>query len=545
MPTHERPSGRNLAPLLGLLLFGFSSSGLATQVPLRDALELCHLPNYRQEVLCGTHTVFEDRARAQGREITLHFAVLPAVGEEPLPDPLVVFAGGPGQAAREMAAALGPMLSEVREQRDIVLVDQRGMGASHPLTCPGVIDLDADEWNLDPEALRERTRDAITHCLAEWDADVSLYTQDLANQDIHEIVTALGYTRVNLYGGSWGTRSALLYAHQYPDQVRAVVLDGALPPSNPAPLYAAVDGERALRALFTDCAADTDCKAAFPDLEGTFRQAMERLGPEGIEVTVADPLTAESVDLRLTRETVGALLRNVLYVPELSRIVPWALSRAAEGDYRSLLGVSSFFNSATSGTMTLGATLAIFCAEEIARGDRMGLEIASEGEPLLGSAMLDGLRDGCAVWPETSVPAIYDEAIGSQAPALVLSGDLDPITPPRWGEGMAELFPNGRHLVAPSTGHNVTPVGCAPDLIAEFLELADASALDASCLEGIERPTFFVDVAGPAMVEASTTEEPVEPGVEDTETGDSETGDSETGGSETGGSETDSEGGDA
>ena len=180
MPTHERPSGRNFVPLLGLLLLGFPSTGLATQVPLRDALELCHLPNYRQEVLCGTHTVFEDRAKAQGREIALHFAVLPAVGEEPLPDPLVVFAGGPGQAAREMAAALGPMLSEVREQRDIVLVDQRGMGASHPLACPEVMDLDADEWNLDPEALRERTREAITHCLAEWDADVSLYTQDLA-----------------------------------------------------------------------------------------------------------------------------------------------------------------------------------------------------------------------------------------------------------------------------------------------------------------------------------------------------------------------------
>jgi len=79
---------------------------------------------------------------------------------------------------------------------------------------------------------------------------------------------------------------------------------------------------------------------------------------------------------------------------------------------------------------------------------------------------------------------------------LLLSGDLDPIVPPAWGEQVRATMPRARHLIAPGVGHNVTPAGCASDLIAAFIERADATSLDAGCLDGLARPPFVTSPAG-------------------------------------------------
>ena len=516
-PLHPlgRLQGRWLVALVLTALHALGATAAPAVTLGEKELESCHLPNFRQEVLCGDHTVFEDRAAASGRELEIRFAVLPAVGENPLADPVVIFAGGPGQAAMEMAPFIRQVFNEISESRDIVLIDQRGMGSSAALDCEAAREVAEQELDLGPQEVEELTRTTIRQCLDQWDADVTLYTQDLANEDIHEILLALGYDKVNLFGASWGTRSALLYAHRYPEHVRTVVLDGALPPENMAPLHAAMDGDRALKALFAACAADLACHDAFPALEDEFRRALDRLGPsgdpatgtgaEGSRITVPHPFTGEPESVVLTPQTFGGLLRNILYSPELSRVIPWIIHRAADGDYRPLVGVSSFLQSASGDSMTLGGSLAIFCAEELGRAgdsepdDTEPDDTEPDEETLIGHALLDGLRNACSVWPKTTVPALYAEPIGSDAPALVLSGEVDPITPPQWGEAMTRLLPNGRHLVAPATGHNVSPVGCAADLIAQFIDQANAQVLDPSCLDTIERPSFFIDASGPSM----------------------------------------------
>ncbi|MEM1177824.1 MAG: alpha/beta fold hydrolase [Acidobacteriota bacterium] len=455
---------------------------------LRD----CHIANYRQELLCGTHRVFEDREAQSGRELDIHFAIVPAVGDRPDNDPVVVFAGGPGQAAMSLVTLARLVFEKVLESRDVVLIDQRGIGASAPLTCE-LPDLDLD---LPPSEIQAQTRELLKTCADGWDADVSLYTQDIANADIHEILRALGYRSVNLFGGSWGTRSALLYAHRYPDHVRSVVLDGALPLDNPAPLYAAEDAERALGGLLSDCAEDAACHKAFPDLEGDLDRALARLdaaGGEPLRITLNDPLTGMPQPATLDREVFGGLLRAVLYAPELGRMIPWLIHRAAVGDYRPLLGSASFLTSSISGGMTFGAQLAIFCAEEIPRAS--GATPAPA--PRIGLQMWHSISGGCDALPPLSTPAIYSEAVRSSAPALILSGDRDPITPPRWGDAMAEAFDDAVHLTAPFTGHNVSPVGCAPELITTFVETADTQAVDGSCLDDVTRPSFFINSSGP------------------------------------------------
>lgn len=486
----------SLPGLLGLLGFPGplvlpASVAAATTV---GTLELapCHLERYPQEVLCGTHTVFENRKAAEGRQIDIRFAVVPAVDAAPQADPVVIFPGGPGQAAMDMAPLVASVFRKVNESRDVVLIDQRGIGASHPLEC----DIPDDAWlTLSTEEQARLARELLKSCLEELDADVTLYTQELANVDIHEILQALGYERINIYGGSWGTRAGLLYAHRFPEHVRTLVLDGNLPLANPAPLYATSDAEGALEDLFADCAEDTACREAFPELEQMFSRAVEALEGDGVRVSIDEPTTGEPLSLVLTKDIFVSGLREVLYVPELSRIVPLIIAQAVNHDYRALGAVSSYFETATA--MTIGAHLTIMCSEELPRmaADEIEREMKSG---FLGRAFFETYENACGVWPKAPPPAIYSEKVSSNAPALILSGEVDPITPPRWGEVMAGALPNSLHLVASESGHGVATQGCAPELIEQFIDNADFKQIDGACLDDISRPSFFVDASGPS-----------------------------------------------
>ena len=469
------------------------------------SLELspCHLDNYRQEVLCGTFTVFENRAAANGRSLDIQVAVLPAVDETKEPDPIVYFAGGPGQSAIDSAALMRGIFREANGKRDIVLVDQRGMGRSHPLQCDDMEEsLENEAGKMGLEEVLALSRELLQSCAASLgeDQNLKLYTQDLANADIHDILRALGYEKVNLFGISWGTRSALLYAHRYPEQVRSVILDGNLPLDNTAPLHAAADGDAALRALLDDCATDAACNAAFPDLRADFDRALARIG-DGLSIALPNPLTGEPMEFLLTRDRFGDVLRTVLYSSEMSRLLPILIQKTADGDDRPFMGLS-FLGAGMSSSMTIGATLAIFCAEEFGRMEPEDIDDALAEERQIGVQMIQNLQNACSVWPTADVPSIYSEDVRSEAPALVLSGAVDPITPPRWGDRMATVLPNALHLTAPTVGHNVSPVGCAPDLLKQFIEQGHHDGLDGSCLDELKRPSFFVDTAGPAVPKA-------------------------------------------
>src|SRR5688572_5729303 len=135
-----RPNPRAL-PLLALAL------ACAAREPGKAsiALEPCRLEGLGAEALCGSYRVFENRETRQGRSIDLRIAVVPALAASPRPDPLVVLVGGPGQAATVAGAAIAEALREVRNRRDIVLVDQRGTGQSNPLRCESDRALPLDE----------------------------------------------------------------------------------------------------------------------------------------------------------------------------------------------------------------------------------------------------------------------------------------------------------------------------------------------------------------------------------------------------------------
>ena len=469
--------------LLTLLLTGCAE----TPSPAGPTLPLtpCHVEGLNTESLCGTYTVFENRQ--DGATIDLRVLVLPAVSPDPAPDPLFFLAGGPGQAASEIAAAVLPAFKDIQKQRDLVFIDQRGTGQSAPLDCPEDDRSLAERLAADPVEEMER-------CLAGLSGDLTQYLTPNAIDDFDEVRRALGYAQVNLYGASYGTRAGLVYLRRHPESVRSAILDGLAPTTMIVGLDFARDGQASLDALLDDCAAAEECAAAFPSLR---EDLAALLAAPPHEVRVDHPRTKAPLTLTVDRDLIASGLMGQLYAPPFSSLLPLAIADAAAGDFSPFIAQTVGMSEGMTGSISDGMKMTVLCTEDVPRLPE-DTTAYTEGT-FLGDLSLRELRDICAQWPKGELPAGYNEPVVSDAPVLLLSGALDPVTPPRWGEAVAEHLPASRHLVAPGAGHNAAPLGCMPRLMEAFLEAGSADELDVSCVERIHRPPFFIDFAGPTQ----------------------------------------------
>jgi len=261
------------------------------------------------DALCGTLEVFEDRQARRGRKIALNVVVLPAVGSGDA-DPLFFLAGGPGQAAAQLAPQLRAVFQPVQKTRDIVLVDQRGTGKSHPLECK------SNEDSLTGLMEREgAAADRLRQCLAGYDADVRLYTTPIAMDDLEQVREWLGYDRISLYGGSYGTRAALVYLRQHGPHVRSIVLDGVAPTNMRLPLFVARDAQESLDTWLGRCEADRRCRAKYPSLQSRVRALLRRLDAMPVALRMVHPRTGVSEETRIDARIVASLLFGALYSP--------------------------------------------------------------------------------------------------------------------------------------------------------------------------------------------------------------------------------------
>jgi pimeloyl-ACP methyl ester carboxylesterase len=454
----------------------------------RVALSECRLPKYAQPVQCGTLAVPENRAKPDGRRIELFIAVLPANTLSPKPDPLFIIAGGPGQAASTLAP-FARVLTEIRRTRDIVLVDQRGTGRSAALGCKAFTPDDRAEFELDatPKA-RE--------CLAELVArgvDPAQYTTSAWVADLEDVRDAMGYPALNLWGGSYGSRVALEYLRRHPDRVRTLVLDGVAPPQMRITLDIWTSREAALDAVIAACRASPSCSAAFPDPAATLT-ALEQDLAGGKAVTGNDPRTGAKATITLTFPQVFAALQSLLYSPELATLVPELIDLAHKGDYEPLAAAALALTADPSEQMNAALHYSVTCAEDAPRVDRAAATQALAGTR--SRALAASVLAVCDVWPRGSMPADFGNPVVSDVPALLLSGGLDPVTPPAYGAAVAKSLSHSRHVVAAGYGHIVSPHACAPRLVAAFVERAGFDKLPAGCIEHLEtsrRPPFFTD----------------------------------------------------
>jgi pimeloyl-ACP methyl ester carboxylesterase len=251
--------------------------------------------------------------------------------------------------------------------------------------------------------------------------------------------------------------------------------------------------QRVFELVFAGCSEDPDCRAAFPDLRERFVSFLDGLSKQPAKVRLAHPATGAPVELTLTRDAFLLNLHGMLYVPEIAALLPLILSRAREGDFAPFVA-QAYGSGALGRGLYHGMMFSVVCAEDAPRVTPAQLE-GLKANTFLRDTYANSLREVCAFWPrgephrEVKAP--------SSAPALLLSGELDPVTPPRRAEEARASLPAATHVVVPGAGHNTAGKGCVPRLVARFVEQGNAAGLPLDCVKTMARPPFFVSFAGP------------------------------------------------
>jgi pimeloyl-ACP methyl ester carboxylesterase len=463
--------------LLGALL---AATIPATAAPAQT--HSCHLPGVEEALRCLKLPVPLEPGKPA--TLDLHVTIAPALRQGARPDPLFVLAGGPGEAGSDVLPLLSTAFKRVRATRDIVFVDQRGTGLSGKLECPS--DADADAQLNDAEA------DAAMHrCIAASKAPFAAYTTAAAARDIEAVRRALGYDRINLWGGSYGTRLAQAYARAYPAGTRALLLDAVAAPDQVIPAGGR-DSQAALDRLFAQCAKDAACARAYPNLRGEFDALVGKLDAAPLKLNLPDPRTARQVDVTMTSDRLLDTVRNMLYAPADARRLPFLVHSASAGRWQPFVARRNLAaDFSPDGSPATLLHLAVVCAEDMPRFTPA--LAASDASPLTRT-LADRLRGLCRAMNVPAVPTTPPTRIA--APVLLLSGALDPVTPPRRAQDAARFMDRAQLLTAPNAGHGVSQLGCAPRLLRAFLDRPDAK-VDGTCLNEIPAPTFQLGSAGP------------------------------------------------
>jgi pimeloyl-ACP methyl ester carboxylesterase len=478
---------KNISLIITVIFF-LGQSNL-TEARALDKLSPCHVDGIQARVLCGVLEVPENRDNPNQKLVPLNIVVLPSIQKSPQPDPLFFLAGGPGQAATELAATVQSIFAKARQERDIVLIDQRGTGKSNPLKCePDTLE---NEWAYDDT--KADIAQELTDCLATLgDYDLSQYSTKEAIRDFDAVRQHLGYTMINLYGGSYGTRAALVYMKMFPETLRSVVLDSVAPTQVVVGPFGKF-GARAYDMMLADCAAQPSCLEAFPDLAKSYQTLFQRLETKPALVKMPDPVTSDMTEVLITANKVANSMRLALYSTTMRKMMPLIIDQAAKENYAPLVGFISA--SAGGGGMYIGLTFNILCSEDMPRAtDSM---IASDiDNHFIKDKQTRLFVEGCKVWPKFTPPEGHADPVNSDIPTFILSGTLDPVTPPVWGDLAKETLSNSRHFVVKTEAH--TPIGstCANKLVAEFLNDLDLTKIDDSCLEQSPTKRFLVNANG-------------------------------------------------
>jgi len=450
-------------------------------------IEDCHLEGIKEQVQCGKLTVPENYQNANGERIVINFAVIPAIDNSKNKEPLMFLAGGPGQAAVELAATLRERFSEIRKTHDLILVDQRGTGKSHPLQCE-----DATKQSIYEVIPEDYSQQDIKDCIAQLTGDLSQYTSENAIRDFDGVRAALGHKKIHIYGGSYGTRAGLVYMRLFPESLKSVVLDSVGPIEVPIGLFGQSTA-RSFNLLIKHCQQDAPCQKAYPNLANEFKQVVARLKLSSEKIAIAHPRLGSATTFTLSHDKFIGTLTTQLYSSASRSLVPLVIHQTFLENYQPLIGLIA--TTEGSQAMYVGLTMNIVCNEDMPKvSAQMFIDDADNN--FGGKTSHKAWQGACPLWPKYPVSHDFYQSVTANIPTLILSGDLDPVTPPSNGDESAATLPNSHHIISKNNAHIVASTDCAIDIVNEFLETLDPKNVDASCLTEIPNETFMTSLNG-------------------------------------------------
>jgi pimeloyl-ACP methyl ester carboxylesterase len=444
---------------------------------------------------CGTYGVYENRATRTGRVIDLAVIVLRAKHETH--QAVAVIAGGPGESATPFAGYIldgyfGKELMALRDRYDLLFVDDRGMGASNPFSCDFAPAGDPKSYFLKlwPDQLLSgcRAKIAATH-------DPSFYNTNNTVDDLNDVRAALGYPRIVLDGGSYGTFFSLVYMRRHPSSVESVILDGVSAPHF-QPLPGSPDGaQQAMDELIAACKHDATCHANFPAFPQQFNAVLQRLDKSTLPVSVMNPATKRTETVQLSKAVFVDAIRHTLYAPQGAAYLPYVIDRADRRDYAPLGQMIATVTQGINQGLDLGANLSYSCADWMPFIDPKQVADAAVNS-FAGDLRIRAQQHACSVWNVPPMPSSFNDPVHSSLPVLMISSSNDPGTPPRYGEAALRYLPNAREVLVKGGGHAAdTP--CTERLIVEFVRAGSAKGLDvAQCTATFAMPPFAKSMKG-------------------------------------------------
>jgi len=461
----------------------------ATATDANNTLELtpCFVKGLKTQVQCGKLTVPENWQTPTAKTIDIHVTLVNAVASTPKKDPLVLLMGGPGQAGSELVAGLSQIFREANESRDLVLIDQRGTGLSNPLLC--------ENENADPyrDVQADFKLTDIDRCVADYDADLSQYGTTSAIKDFEAVRQALGYQQINLYGISYGSRAAMVYMREAPHALRSVILDGVVPPQIAVGPMGA-EAARAFDILIEQCRDDKQCQDKYPTLNEDYHKVRAQLEQQTITTTIDHPVTDKPITLNIDTAKFIGTLHSLMYGVGSRELIPFVIGQVAAGNYKPMAGIIAMSQDKHDKIYT-GMQLNILCNEDVSRASQSVIE-KSRNNTFSGRHSVDDLLKVCQRWPSFKAPANFADQVNSDLPTLLLSGELDPVTPPAWAEIALKGLTNHQHYIAKKAGHGLVTQTCAAKMVAQFIDNAQFEDIDASCLDKQPLPGFLLNNNG-------------------------------------------------
>ncbi len=465
--------------LVGFVLTAIAAGQIGYALPV--ALQPCSVPGVEKSARCGAIEVLENPDRPGSRKLKIHFAVIPAADGHARPDPIVPLLGGPGESAIEAGQYFVERLASMLNDRDLLLVDQRGTGQSGAQRCHFFSPEDPAEnlQNLFPPSRVEScAKELATH------ADLTQYSYQRFAADLETVRRTLGYGPLNLFAGSYGTRAAQVFVRTYPGSVRTIYLGSVVPIDIANPLPFAKAAQSMLEQTFAACEADAACRSAFPHLRDEFSQVMERLASGRVFVEVP----GHAGTIALSQGRVAEWFRSLLYRPSSAARLPWLIHQASKGDWSPIAkGILDDAREADN-DLSLGLLLSITCSDDVPFVLQAEVAPATQNT-FLGDWRLRQQQTACKAWPHSVAPASYREPIHTPVPTMFVSGASDGGTPLWFTEHAAPGFRNRVEVIMSNRGHTEW-APCIQTLYQRFLEQGSAQGLDASACSHLSRPPF-------------------------------------------------------
>ena len=448
---------------------------------LSSGLHSCSLPGVKRSAQCGSIEVPENPGLPGSRKLEIHFAVIPAVKGHARPDPIVPLLGGPGESAIEAAEWSLHRLEPMMNDRDLLLVDQRGTGQSDALQCHFFSPDNPAEslQNLFPlTAVKACAKDLTTH------ADLTQYSYQRFADDLEKIRLSLGYGQLNLFAGSYGTRAAQIFVGAYPSSVRTIYLGSVDPIDLAMPLPFARAAQSALERTLAACESDASCGSAFPHIRDEFYRTMERLASGHVSVKIP----GHEGTVALSQGRVAEWFRSLLYRPSSAARLPWLINQASKGDWDPIVkGILDDARDADN-DLSFGLLLSITCTDDVpfVREEEVA---AATSNTFLGDWRLRQQEAACKAWPHSVAPANSRQPIHTKVPTMFVSGDSDGGTPLWFTQHTAPGFENRVEVIMSNRGHTDWEP-CVETLYQRFLNQGGVHGLDASACSHLSRPPF-------------------------------------------------------